>query len=98
VHTVRLESQTRLASILGSGDLGTNSSHHQAVKNLGRLFTIAARAGDGVIEGMESPGHRFAVAVQWHPEELYSIYPRHSLLFRALVEAAGSLLVERFPT
>jgi putative glutamine amidotransferase len=29
---------------------------------------VAARAGD-VIEGLEMPGRRFVVAVQWHPED-----------------------------
>jgi putative glutamine amidotransferase len=31
-------------------------------------FTASARAADGTLEAMESPGDRFCVGVQWHPE------------------------------
>ncbi len=36
-------------------------SHHSPV-------TLAASAGDGVLEGWELQGHPFFVGVQWHPE------------------------------
>ncbi len=90
VHKVTVEADTRLAKLVGAGTLGVNSSHHQAVKDLSGLFVVTARAPDGVVEGMESPRHRFVVAVQWHPEELYRQEPHHAALFRALAEAAAS--------
>ncbi|MCL4535115.1 MAG: gamma-glutamyl-gamma-aminobutyrate hydrolase family protein [Bacteroidetes bacterium] len=89
VHDVMVEAGSHLVSIVGAGTFRVNSSHHQAVKEVGRLFVVTARASDGVIEGIESPRHRFALAVQWHPEEIYRQEPRHAALFRALVEAAG---------
>ena len=46
---------------------------------------IAAHAADGVLEAMESPGERFRLAVQWHPETRTD----HQL-FDALVAAAGA--------
>ena len=59
--------------------------HHQAVGTLGRDLVVTARSGDGVIEAVELPGHRFVVGVQWHPEETGD-----RRLFEALVEAAGA--------
>jgi putative glutamine amidotransferase len=47
---------------------------------------VNARAPDGVVEGVEHPGHRFALGVQWHPE--YAVDPRDPAIFAAFVEAA----------
>jgi putative glutamine amidotransferase len=44
-------------------------SHHQAIGSFGADLSVTARNGDGVIEAIELPGHRFVVGVQWHPEE-----------------------------
>ncbi len=43
------------------------SHHRQAVSAPGSL-RIAARAHDGVIEGVHDPDRRFYLGVQWHPE------------------------------
>ena len=45
-------------------------------------------APDGVIEGIERPGERMVLAVQWHLERIFE-YPRHRKLFEAIVEAAS---------
>jgi len=49
---------------------------------------VCARAEDGVIEGIELPGRRFALGVQWHPECLPED-ERMRGLFKAFVQAAG---------
>lgn len=54
--------------LLKKGTYKVNSSHHQAVKTLGRGFEIFCIAKDGVIEGVYLKGHPFFVGVQWHPE------------------------------
>ena len=43
-------------------------------------------APDGVIEGIEHPGHRFALGVQWHPE--FKVDRQDIAILRAFVEAA----------
>ena len=46
-----------------------NSSHHQAVKEVGRGLTATAWSSDGIIECVEDMSEgRFIVGVQWHPE------------------------------
>jgi putative glutamine amidotransferase len=69
VHAVNVEAGTRLAEILGEGKVEVNSRHHQAVARLGEGLRVSARAEDGLVEGIELPGKRFAVGVQWHPED-----------------------------
>jgi putative glutamine amidotransferase len=71
VHDVDVVPGTRLAATLGPRRVTVNSRHHQAVRELGAGLAVAATAADGTVEAVESadPGW-FALAVQWHPEEL----------------------------
>jgi putative glutamine amidotransferase len=87
VHKVLVEQGSQLAEILGAGEAAVNSRHHQAVASLGKGLTISARAEDGVIEGIEMPGKRFAVAVQWHPEDQAATDAVQAKLFTAFAEA-----------
>jgi putative glutamine amidotransferase len=68
-HTILIEPGTRLEEIYGAGEVRVNSSHHQAVRQLGEGLRAAARAPDGVIEAVEATDAAwFCVGVQWHPE------------------------------
>lgn len=89
-HAVEVKSGSRLAQICGAGALEVNSTHHQAVKQLGRDLVANAVATDGLIEGFELPGHPFFLAVQWHPETLEQAPEAHRqvAIFAALVAAA----------
>ena len=71
-HTVALAAGTRLRAMAGADTLAVNSAHHQAVADPAPGVRIAARAQDGVVEGIELPSARFCVGVQWHPEFLLS--------------------------
>jgi putative glutamine amidotransferase len=80
---VRLAPGSPLASILGA-EVKVPCYHHQAIRRLGEGIEAVGWADDGTIEAAVVPGRRFAVAVQWHPED--GDDPR---LFRALVAAAS---------
>jgi putative glutamine amidotransferase len=68
-HLVLLEPGTRLEEIYGGGELRINSSHHQAVRQLGEGLRVGAKSPDGVVEAVEwSDPAWFCVGVQWHPE------------------------------
>ena len=85
-HPVRVTPGSLLHRLTGLEALQVNSTHHQAVRELGSCV-VSGRSPDGVIEAIELPG-RFALGVQWHPELLAA--PEHLALYRALVrEAAG---------
>ena len=86
-HTVQVEPGTRLHELLGESEVDVNSFHHQAVDRLGRDLVATAHSADGVIEGLEIPGHPFAVGVQWHAECLVD-RDDHLRLFEGLTEAA----------
>jgi putative glutamine amidotransferase len=64
-----------------------NSRHHQSVDRTGQRLVSVATAPDGVIEGIESPGARFCVGVQWHPENFWRT-GQFRPLFDAFVGAA----------
>ncbi|HQT87648.1 MAG TPA: gamma-glutamyl-gamma-aminobutyrate hydrolase family protein [Acidiphilium sp.] len=85
-HSIAITPNTRLAAITGATSMAVNSSHHQAVRDPGPRLIVNAIAPDGVIEGIESPDHRFCLGVQWHPE--FQIDPGDQRLFAALIEAA----------
>jgi putative glutamine amidotransferase len=87
-HPVRIETGTRLFDILGTPLAQVNSLHHQGIKELAPGLVASAYAPDGLIEGLEIPGHRFALSVQWHPEWMTS-YAEMRNLFKAFVEAAS---------
>ena len=86
-HTVEIEQGSRLAEILGTRKLRTNSLHHQAIRQPAPALEVVARAEDGVIEAVELPEKRFAIGVQWHPECLPE-EPAMQRLFSEFVNAA----------
>ncbi|MHB9130576.1 MAG: gamma-glutamyl-gamma-aminobutyrate hydrolase family protein [Armatimonadota bacterium] len=99
-HLVSIQRNSLLAQILQpeetDGDtleIFVNSFHHQAPKNCGRVFTVVAASPDGLIEGLVAPHVRFAVGVQWHPEEMAEADPVQARLFTALVNAAAVRMV-----
>ncbi len=66
-HEATFAAGSLAASLLGSGPLTVNSSHHQAVASPGDL-TVSGWAADGTIEACEDPTADFCLGVQWHPE------------------------------
>ena len=86
-HEVAIDGGTRLARIVGERELEVNSSHHQAIKEIGDGLRVTAHAPDGIVEGLEDPRHPFYVGVQWHPEDM-SGEESASAIFGAFVEAA----------
>jgi putative glutamine amidotransferase len=89
VHAVDVLPGTLLSRILGARRVTVNSRHHQAVERLGSGLVKSALAADGTIEGIESPVHRFAMAVQWHPEDLVDTHADALALFEAFARAVA---------
>jgi putative glutamine amidotransferase len=88
-HDVDVLPDCRLAAILDAGRHRLNSAHHQAVDRVGRGLRVTARSPrDGIVEGLELPGHPFFVAVQWHPERYFDGDSSHRL-FRDFLAACG---------
>jgi putative glutamine amidotransferase len=92
-HDVAIVPGSHLREALGAAvsDASTvrvNSRHHQSVGRVGSGLVASAAAPDGVIEAIESPGTRFCLGVQWHPENFWRT-GEFRPLFEAFVRAAG---------
>ena len=87
IHTVTIEKDTLLYEILQTDSLNVNSYHHQGIKNLSNRLQVAAHAQDGLIEAVIMLDKKFMLAVQWHPEFIYTMDTQHFQLFLAFVES-----------
>jgi len=72
-HPVATIPHSLLHAITGAKELSVNSSHHQAVDELGRGLMKSALSRDGVTEALEwalKDSMPFILLVQWHPERM----------------------------
>ncbi|MBQ9535316.1 MAG: gamma-glutamyl-gamma-aminobutyrate hydrolase family protein [Clostridia bacterium] len=86
-HKVRLKEGSPLRELLGTDEIGVNSCHHQAIRELAPGLEPMAVAPDGLIEAFCKPDHRFLWAVQWHPEFSYKVDPVSRKIFKAFVKS-----------
>lgn len=70
-HDVKISKNGLLYDVFENKEITVNSTHHQAVKTLGKNLKTAAESCDGFIEAYESVVHPFCVGVQWHPEHVF---------------------------
>ncbi|HCR85744.1 MAG TPA: gamma-glutamyl-gamma-aminobutyrate hydrolase [Alphaproteobacteria bacterium] len=71
-HIITIEKNTKLFEIIGKDKTGVNTSHHQAVKTLGKNVIVSAKSDDGIIEVIEVTNQHFCMGFQYHPEFLIS--------------------------
>ena len=79
-HHVKLDSQSQLATILGSNAAFVNSLHHQAVDRVGAGLRAVAKSEDGFVEALEIADCDFGFAVQWHPEHMSKVKAQQNLI------------------
>ena len=84
-HAVALTPDSALHRITGRAEMQVNSAHHQAVDAAAPGLNVNALAPDGVIEGIEDPGRRWFIGVQWHPE--FAIDAGDERIFESLLAA-----------
>lgn len=94
-HAIEIQPGSLLASIVGATRHAVNSFHHQAVKQPGSGIEMLAWSEDGIPEAMVVQGHPFALAVQFHPEELILVDPASQRLFDAFVQACADRMQSR---
>ena len=92
-HHIYISPGSKLAAVVGSGGfVRVNSLHRQGVREAQkspRLLASAYSLDDGVIEALESPAHRWVIAVQFNPERRMEVPPHFDRLFQSLVERAA---------
>lgn len=89
VHKVHVKDSSYLHEVFGTDELEVNSIHHQAVKDVGKDFTVTVTAPDGIVEGIEIPGKPI-FAVQWHPEMLLKGSDKMLCIFEAFIKLCGN--------
>jgi putative glutamine amidotransferase len=90
LHEVCVEPGSRIASIIGEGNIGVNSFHHQALKRVANGLGVTSRSPDGIIESVEIPDKRYFVGVQWHPEEMTAGRADMMNLFQTFTDACSN--------
>ncbi len=89
-HPIAIKPHSLLARLLGTEPLMVNSFHHQAINKIGWDLAASAWAPDGIIEGLESPHHRFVVGVQFQAPELALQEDRRVMrLFQEFIKVAS---------
>ena len=87
-HELKIDKNSQFYNITQEEKFSVNSSHHQAIGNVGIGLKVVATAPDGVIEAFEKTNHRFCIGVQWHPE--YQISSADKKLFVEFVNQSSS--------
>ena len=85
-HDVTAAAGSKLAAACGDETFIVNSSHHQVVTSdrLASDLRPTAHVGE-LVEALESPAHRWVVAVQWHPERTAQVGAAATRIFDAFV-------------
>jgi putative glutamine amidotransferase len=87
-HSIVVEGNTKLHSVIKKKRIDVNTSHHQMVKKIAPGFSVNARSEkDEAIEGIETKDDSFLICIQWHPELMKDRSSR--FLFDALIRAAS---------
>lgn len=92
-HRIWVSPGSKLAAAIGSGGrVRVNSLHHQGLREAQkspRLLASAYSLEDRVIEALESPYHRWVLAVQFHPEWRRQLPRQFQRLFEFFAERSA---------
>ena len=90
-HPVSVAKNSVLASVLGRTEVGVNSRHHQAIKDVAPGFRVTATSPDDIVEAIEAYPSCRIMGVQWHPENMAAEGGDEGMkaLFRFFVSEAG---------
>ncbi|MES2774896.1 MAG: gamma-glutamyl-gamma-aminobutyrate hydrolase family protein [Bacteroidota bacterium] len=86
-HEVAIEKDSLLHEITGEENAVVNSAHHQAIARLGSGLVVNAKSDGEVVEGIElaePTGKPFMLAVQWHPERMFSFNLENTAASKAI--------------
>ena len=75
--------------IFGNNDLGVNSFHHQAIRDIAADLMPVAYSPDGLVEAVVMRENPEVFGVQWHPELMFERDNAHLRPFTRLVGAAA---------
>lgn len=88
VHSINIKKGSLLHKIIGLDKIQVNSRHIYSVKNLNKA-KIVAESEDGIIEAIEFENRKFAIGVQWHPEDLFDVDENMLKIYKAFIKACS---------
>jgi putative glutamine amidotransferase len=86
-HSIAINKDSLLYSILGKEYIQVNSFHHQAVKDVADSLIVAGVSADSLVEAICLKDYKFLLGVQWHPEHLFRTDEDSLKIFTAFVHA-----------
>ncbi len=100
-HRIYISPGSKLAAVVGSGGfVRVNSLHRLGMREAQKsphLLASAYSLDDGVIEAVESPNHKWVIAVQFAPHRRMEIPPHFDRLLQSLAERAAETLTASPP-
>jgi putative glutamine amidotransferase len=70
MHSLNIVAGSYLETLLDVSELRVMSTHHQAIKDVGKGLVVSATSKDGVIEVINGEdANHFWLGLQWHPEK-----------------------------
>ena len=97
-HHIYISPGSKLAAVVGSGGfVRVNSRHRSGIREAQKsqhLLASAYSLEDGLIEALESPSHKWVIAVQFSPQRRMEIPPHFERLFQSLSERAAERLAK----
>lgn len=86
VHEVEIKKDTLLYDIIKETNIRVNSRHKWHL-NYTTNMIVSALSEDGLIEGIEYPGKKFIIGVQWHPENLVNFDNHANIIFERFIKS-----------
>jgi putative glutamine amidotransferase len=95
-HSIELKESKIFSSLITTGSIKVNSSHHQSIKKVGENLIVTSLAKDGVIESIEDTREdRFVFGVQWHPELSWKFDDLSKNIFKMFVNKCYEFSLNR---
>ena len=91
VHNININKNSLLYNIVGKDDIKVNSRHMYRINKINNA-KIVAESEDGIIEAIEFPNRKFALGVQWHPEDLFEIDENMLKIFEAFINESSKVI------
>ena len=87
-HNAIIVKDSFLYNIIGSDEIKVNSRHMYEVKKVNKA-KIVAKSEDGIIEAIEFPDKKFAIGLQWHPEDLFETDENMNKIFKIFIDLSS---------
>ena len=92
-HDINIDKTSFLFKIIGKEKIKVNSRHKYSVIDLNKA-KIAAKSEDGIVEAIEFQNKKFAIGVQWHPEDLFETDENMLNIYKIFMDIASNSTIE----